>query len=268
MTPIVLQPQLDVKQLSAVSSLGYFLPKDITHLPVRVGVNNLGNVSRQISLRAGTKTGKTVTVGGGSREIVTMEVEVASLPQGFAEAKQLNISAVSDGGERIAPVSMSLNLSGGWDIAMHLKDSKYQFPLSLDELYRWEKRGNGKISFEHESPATWGFKVSFPQGVDRWAYPRLTLPQEVDLSRITGVLLRARCKEKATIRLMSWDEQNRQSFTPFSLFPSDGQWHVVYVSFESYQQADVGKPVKISVGLNSSTEINALEVSELYLIGK
>lgn len=267
-TPIVLQPQLNVKQLSAMSSLGYFLSKDMARLPVQVGVNNLGKAARKVSIRAGKGPAQMVTVAGGSREIVTMEVAVPSLPQGFAEAKQLDISAVSDGGERIAPVSLAFNLSGGWDIGMHLKDTQYQFPLSLDELYRWEKRGSGKITFAHEPPATWGFKVSFPQGVDRWAYPRFTLPQEVDLNRITGVLLRGRCMANATVRLMSWDEQGRQSFTPFTLFPSDGEWHVAYVSFESYQQADVGKPVKISIGLNSAKETNALEVSELYLIGK
>ncbi|RRK01320.1 glycosyl hydrolase [Opitutaceae bacterium TAV4] len=268
-TPIVLQPQMDMKSLSAVSSSGYFFPKEMTRIPVNVGVNNLGKDARRITLQAGASAPhKTITVAGGAREIVTMEVDVETLPAGFAETKQLDITATSDGGERVGPVVLLLNASGGWDIGRHLKESNYQYPLSLGEAYRWTKHSSGKLVFEHQAPATWGFRVDFPGGVDRWAYPRFTLPQEVDSARTTGVLLKARCANPATIRLMAWDDQGRQSYTPFSLFPADGEWHVVYVSYENFLQADVGKPMKISIGLNSKTESNILEVSDLYIIGK
>lgn len=268
-TPIVLQPQLDMKSLSAVSTSGYFFPKEKTRIPVNVGVNNLGKDTRRITLRAGTSAPqKTIIVAGGTREIVTMEADVETLPAGFAETKQLDITATSDGGERISPAVLLLNASGGLDIGTHLKGSHYQFPLSLGEAYRWTNHSSGKIVFEHQEAAAWGFRVDFPAGVDRWAYPRFTLPQELDSARTTGVLLKARCPNPATIRLMAWDDQGRQSYTPFSLFPADGEWHVVYVSYENFLQVDVGKPVKISIGLNSKTESNILEVSDIYIIGK
>lgn len=264
---IVLQPEVDVARLPAKSTLGYFLPKDAARFGLKVNVYNLGEETREVRIRGGL-TDETVRVEGRSKASVAVEAEVAALPQGFAETKLLAIRGDTDTGERVAPVALALNLSTGLSIADHLKESRYQFLLSLDEEYRWKKNAGGRMEFKSDTPGAWGFKVAFAAGVDRWAYPEFTLPQEVDTERVTGILLRARAVQPGTIRIKTWDAQGLTSFTPFSVFPADGEWHVVYVSLASFQQADEGKPARISVGINSAAETNALEISELYLIGK
>lgn len=266
-SPIVLQPQIDVADLSAISTLGYFLPRDKKHIAVNVNVLNLGKDERNIRIQGGLSD-RTVTVPANAQATVQVEADVQSLPRGFAETKLLTITGTSDGGERVAPVVLAFNLSAGLGIGEHLQESNYQYNLSLEEEYRWRKNSSGDMSFESDTPGAWGFKVTFPDGVDRWAYPTFTLPQEVDMSQVTGVLLRARALGKGTIRIKSWDAQGQTGHSPFSIFPSDGEWHVVYVSFDSYLQADEGKPVRLSIGMNSSTANNAIEVSDLYLIGK
>lgn len=264
---IVLQPEVDVARLPAKSTLGYFLPKDATRFGLNVNVYNFGEETRDVRIRGGL-TDETVRVEGNAKASVAVEAAVATLPNGFAETKLLTIQATTDSGERVAPVALALNLSTGLSIADHLKESRYQFLLSLDEEYRWKKNSGGRLEFKSDTPGAWGFKVTFPAGVDRWAYPEFTLPQEVDTERITGILLRARALQPGTIRIKTWDARETTSFTPFSVFPADGEWHVVYVSLASFQQADEGMPARISLGINSASETNALEISELYLIGK
>lgn len=266
-SPIVLQPEVDVSSLPAKSTLGYFLPSDASRFGLKVNVYNLGGEARNVRIQGGLSD-QTVRVEGNAKATVDVEADVDVLSHGFAETKLLTITGSSDGGERVAPVALALNLSTGMDIGEHLKESRYQFLLSLDEDYRWKKNASGRMKIGSGTTGAWGFTVEFPAGVDRWAYPEFTLPQEADTGRMTGILLRARAMNPGTVRIKTWDAQGMTSFTPFSVFPADGKWHVVYVSLASYQQADEGKPVRISVGINSATETNAIEISDLYLIGK
>jgi hypothetical protein len=272
---IVLQPRIDPEKMQAISSRGYFLPTGCEHLPVTVGVNNLGDEARTVTLRADGATGTSVTVPGGKREQVTLDVKIDTLPAGVTgDDRLLSITATADDGSRIGPAALTLIPSlGEGDIAAHLKASAYHFALTAGEAYRWDRNANGTVTFAHEPPAVWGFTVKFPPGVDRWAYPRFTLPQEVAQSRITGVLVRARCLKPATVRLMSWNGDGEMSVTHFPIIPADGEWHVAHVPLASYQGFSVVDPgtvriAKLSVGFNSQTDENALEISDLYVIGK
>ncbi|AHF89781.1 glycosyhydrolase [Opitutaceae bacterium TAV5] len=272
---IVLQPQIDPEKMQAISARGYFLPAGCERLPVTVGVNNSGSETRTIILRAGGTTEASVTVAGGKREQVTLDVEIAALPAGMAsDDRLLSVTATADDGSRVGPAALSLIPSlGEGDIAAHLQASTYHFALTAGEAYRWDRNANGTVTFAHEPPAAWGFAVKFPPGVDRWAYPRFTLPQEVDQSRITGVLVRARCLKPATVRLMSWHGNGEMGVTYFPIIPADGEWHVAYVPLASYQGFSAADPgsvriAKLSIGFNSQTDENALEISDLYVIGK
>lgn len=266
-SPVVLQSEVDVAALPAKSTLGYFLPSETDHFAFKVNVYNLGHEARTIRIRGGLSD-ETVRVEANSKASVNVEADVAALPEGFAETKLLTVTGTSDDGVRVAPLALALNRSTGLDIGEHLQESSYQFLLSLDEEYRWKKKSSGRLTFESDTTGAWGFKVDFPPGVDRWAYPEFTLPQEVDTDKVTGILLRARAENAGTIRIKTWDAQGMASFTPFSIFPADGEWHVVYVSLASYQQVDDGKPARISVGINSAVDSNGIEISDLYLIGK
>lgn len=272
---VVLQPQIDPDAMRAISARGYFLPAGCERLPVAVGVNNTGSEKRTVTLRADGAAEASVTVAGGTRERVTLEVDVAALPAGMAgDDRLLSIKATADDGSRVGPAALVLIPSfGEGDIAAHLQASAYHFALAVGEAYRWDRNASGKVTFAHEPPAAWGYSVKFPPGVDRWAYPRFTLPQEVEQSRITGVLVRARCLKPATVRLMSWNGDGEMKVTHFPIIPADGQWHVTYVPLASYQGFVAAGPgsariARLSVGFNSKEDENTLEISDLYVIGK
>lgn len=272
---IVLQPQLDVDAMQAVSTRGYYLPKGMERLPVQMRVNNLGRESRTITVRAPGALEETIMIPAATCETIPMDIDLSVLMAGPAgDDRIIAFSATADNGERIGPASLTVIPSSNAEgIADHLKESAYQFQLAVGEDYRWETNTSGSMVFQHEAPAAWGFRVSFPPGVDRWAYPRFTLPQEVDQSRVTGVLLRARCLKPAVVRLMSWNSDGETSVTQFPVIPADGEWHTAYVPLASYQQFVTQKPgqqalSKLSVGLNSQSETNTLEISDLYVIGK
>lgn len=268
-SPIVLQPQIDPSKMQAITAAGYFLPEGTAQVEVKVGVNNMGAESRRVRIRSGNNPETVVNVPGGTRQMVTLNMEVASLPKGFGDAKQVRITAASDGGERIAPAEIALIVSGG-SIAEHLKESTYHMALPINEAFRWDKNSSGTVTFNYKPPAAWGFTVQFQPNKDPWAYPRFSLPQEVDHSRVTGVLVRARCLEAASVKLMSWNDKGVISHTPTSIFPADGKWHVVYIPLSSYVADIKSKILRLSIGVNSQspTRTNTIEISDLYVIGK
>ncbi|MFA6959720.1 MAG: glycosyl hydrolase [Opitutaceae bacterium] len=273
---IVLQPQIDREAMKAISVRGYFLKEKDDTVTVRLGVNNLSDVKRTVTLRVAGVQKNTVMVPAHTRVIAPLEITVKALPGGMGgDDRRIDISATSDDGSRIAPVALVVIPDAGANgVAEHLAQSKYQFGLTVSEAYRWDKNAAGTLTFGHEPPAEWGYTVTFPKGVDRWAYPRFTLPQEVDAKRVTGVLVRARCVRPGTVRLMSWDDKDKSSVTQFPIIPADGKWHVAYIPLASYQQAFAGpagegRPItRISIGFNSAEDTNTLEISDLYMIGK
>jgi len=274
---VVLQPQLDLSTLTAVSSSGYFLTPDCGELPLTVIVNNLGDESRMVSIVATGAPETTVTVGAKSRVPVIFNIDVSALPQDPGTQKlRLTVRANSDTEAPTSRVELVLIPASG--LSEHLQGSHYQFALSLNEAYRWKNEANGELSLEHDAGAAYGFRVKFKPGVDRWAYPKYTLPQEVDQEKIDGVLVRARCLEPGIVRLLAWDGNDNMSMTRYSIIPSDGEWHVAYIPFDALTQrqfhgdatslSDLVRVSKIAIGVNSEVDENGLEISDIYLIGK
>lgn len=278
-TPIVLQPLIDLKKtgIRAVTR-GYHLPAgDVRAVPVFLRINNLSDASHSVSVSYELKSGgsslsQDVTVEGGGWKQVTFQVDPSVLPSTADGMFLLSFSASSSSARRIAPASVTFIPALG--LEAHLERHGYQFSLPIGDQQRWQKNSNGTMSFGYESSgAKWGFHAKF-KGGDRWAYPRLSLPQEVQVDRVTGVLIRARCSRPAIVRLMSWDENNANSVTTSPLFPTDGQWSVVYVPLSSWlkpgndESEPLGRQLKdISLGFNSQVDENAIEVSDFYLLG-
>lgn len=269
LSPIILQPKINPDQLKAMSTRGYFLNKQKS-LPLSVIVNNLGAEKHTVTVQVAGSAESKVEVDGKSRKIVECDIDVASLPDGLGDSKTVRITATSPGVERIGAVELDLLLAeDDRGIADYLKEAKYQLPLAVRDDYRWQENSSGKLSFVQRQEDTYGYTVEFPPKVDRWAYPKFRLPQEVDPKSATGILVRARCLKPAAVRVMSWDAQGEQSFTSFPIFPADGNWHVVYVPFSSYL-SDAGRqlPTEISIGMNSMENTNEIEISDLIIIGK
>jgi hypothetical protein len=147
----------------------------------------------------------------------------------------------------------------------------YRFALPIAELNRWKDNSAGKGTFSRLEGGGWAYDVAFTGG-DRWAYPRFTPPQEAEPDKATALLLRARCVSPGTVRIMTWDRQGKNSYTAFPVIKADGEWHVALVPLESFLMPKPGEKIgrqiaEISVGLNSDTDTNRLEVSDLYLLG-
>jgi len=274
-SPIVLQPQIEPSSVQAIMPRGYFLSPETTQIPIHVWINNLGPEPREVRVTLENIGEFPVRVEGLARKEIFANVDVSKLSfeNEANDIRWLKISAASDGGERVAPAALGFLVQGQGSVAETLKACKFSFELPLDEAFRWEGNANGEIVF-HSGPP-WGYKVKFAPGVDRWAFPRYTPPQEVDYRKITGLLLRARCEKNAIVRVMAWTGTDHDaSYTDdFSIFPSDGEWHDVYVPFASFldckEDGTPTRPItKFSVGLNSEHDENTLEISDLYLIGK
>jgi len=274
---IVLQPQLAVDALPAVSSSGYFLPADCVELPLTVMVNNLGDEVRTVHLQVTGASESVVTVEGNSRMPASFNVDIRKLSKDPVTNKcRVLVQATSNSSEQILPVELILIPPSG--LSEHLQGSSYQFELSLNEAYRWDNQANGDLTLQHDPGAAYGFRVKFNPGVDRWAYPVYSLPQEVDQNKIDGVLVRARCLKPAIVRMLSWDGHDNMSMTRYSIIPADGEWHVAYIPLDTLTQrefhagdsggADSIKLSKVAIGFNSETDENGLEISDLYLIGK
>jgi hypothetical protein len=290
---LILQPKIDPAKLQASTARGYFLPENCARLPVEITVNNLGDQTRTVTLHA-NKTpnpgaavaaaaiaSATLTVNGNSRKTATLDIEIAALPEGAGSTggagigeRLLTITAEPDDRSRVGPVALTLISSPGKNgLAEYLRRSPYKFALTTGEHYRWENNANGALTFTHKPPATWGFTVTFAPNSDRWAYPRYSIPQEVNQSRVTGVLARVRCANPAQVRLMTWNQRGKSTVTTNPVIPADGDWHTAYVPLASFlgvaAATDAGDRItKISIGLNSQTDENTLEISDLYLLGE
>ncbi len=51
-------------------------------------------------------------------------------------------------------------------------------------------------------------------------------------SRVTSIVVRARCSQPAQVRIMTFDPAGQESHTPFSIIKDDGQWHVTLIPVE------------------------------------
>jgi hypothetical protein len=274
-SPIIIMPS--VEDASAAKSVrGYQLAEGATQISLHVRVVDLGadaaattvTVS-SVAPRGGTGVPlatKSLAVPPAGEAAFDTQIPVSSLQLDSSGAGIVQISA-PDG---VAPAAVSFSVSRG--LKEQLASTAYQFALPIGDLNRWKENSAGHGTFSKTPDGGWAYDIAFGSG-DKWAYPRFTPPQEVDLKRVTAVLIRARCSQSAEVRVMTFNAAQQESHTPFSIIKADGQWHVALIPLDSFLEAVGGQPIgkqiqDISVGLNSDTQSNHLEVSDLYLLGK
>ncbi|MDR1279638.1 MAG: glycosyl hydrolase [Opitutaceae bacterium] len=281
---IVLQPKIARENVQTISSRGYFLPEGRETFSAIIIVNNLGNAPRTVTLNYHVPA-VPVSVPANSRVEVPVGVSVASLPpppRGDDRQRRLTITATSDDGSRIAPVALTLipPTTGEKSIGDWLRESRYQFRLPIGDLARWRPSAIDKLTFMNPPPdgAEFGFSVKFGERLDLWAYPEFTVPHEIDLSRVTAVLIRARCARPATVKMLSWPRKGSSDGEHYTrkiasgIIPADGEWHVACIPLSSYvgflAPGDDVPLAKISIGFNSRELENSLEIGDLYYIGQ
>jgi hypothetical protein len=149
--------------------------------------------------------------------------------------------------------------------------------LQITELSRWRANitGHGQMTMEHTNDH-WQLHATFTQS-DRWVYPYFRLPKSLDLTKANGIAIRACCQRPATVRLFLWEGDTGVGYlTSRSIIPADGRWHTALVRFDQFSLSGANRPDpnsrldldqvdRISVGLNSESEENRLDVSDLYV---
>ena len=279
--PIIIKPQLKNSPVTP-ETRGYRIKEGSSKFPIPILVANLDDKEHDVRLRfykSATDTSKSsciATVSGKvpakSEVVMTADVDFSA----FSAKGNVNVVRVVPRSKGVGSISPAvMNFIAEWGLDEYSKHYAYRYALPLGEEHRWSDNvsATGKIRFEHDPEAQWGFTADFTGG-DRWAYPKFAIPQEADMARVQGILLRARCARPATVRVISWNEEAKQSITYFPLLPADNQWHVAYIPLDNFvllppgAEGPLGRQMKkVSIGFNSLENQNHLEISDLYFLG-
>lgn len=279
--PVVLQHLPDLDRLSATSE-GYVVPRGAeSPLSVKMRVSNLSGDARKakLAMKAAVEPVREVELQGGSYRTVTYDVPLERVGRG-AEFTTLEVTARGDFADdtcviNVRRVPTLQSLLGSFEERRQVEEVR--------DLDRWQRSVVGGAELEMSaSDAGWSFTVDFPEETDRWAYPRLHLPDDIDVSRYEGLVLRARCQREGTMRVMLWESRGGRRtgaayLTPHTVVPCDGRWHAAYLPFAELEwssanqpdpngRLDLGSVRHISIGINSDADQNRLQVSDLYLV--
>ena len=116
--------------------------------------------------------------------------------------------------------------------------------------------------------------------VDKWCYPRVAVPEGIDLTKYSGVILRARAWGETTPRFFLHERDTGAGYmTEAALFPADGQWHAIRIPFDRLiycgatpidpnGRLDLDNVNAISIGFNTRSSEATLEISDCVLTGR
>ncbi|WP_337175588.1 hypothetical protein [Paludisphaera sp.] len=250
--------------------------------PIVVEVFNLGDSAEALELSIA------VEPEGQAGDLTPLRVEAA--PRSVVEASwTLNLAEPP---ADFAPIRIRLEARGPAGVRDRLAFTLLGEPsleaavarlprharLPIDDRSRWTPNigAGGEMTIE-TGPDGWKLGVRHAPGADRWAYPHFRLPDSVDLSEARGLLIRARCRQPADARVFLWEGDSDVGYiNGLSLIPADGEWHVARVDFDALVPSganapdpdgklDRGSVRRIGLGLNSRTDSNELEVSDLVV---
>jgi len=165
-----------------------------------------------------------------------------------------------------------------WDAL--LESHKNNTPIDISPE-KWTPSSSGKMSItETENPDENGgviLKCTFGDG-DKWCYPRVTVPEGIDLGEYSGVILRGRATGETTPRFFLHERDTGAGYmTEASLFPADGEWHAVRIPFDRLihcgstpfdpnGRLDLDNVITLSIGFNTKSTEATLEIGDCILI--
>ncbi len=202
------------------------------------------------------------------------------LSDAFAVRDEINmvVRPAKEAPERTLPLAVTL--IGQATLAQRLARYPRRVQLPLGQAERWQPGipSYGRLDLRPQPDNSVSVAASFTAG-DRWVYPSFQLPDDVELRRFSGLVLRARCERPATVRVFLWEGDRGVGYlTADSLIPADGKWHAAEVRFDELTlsganapddngRLDLNQVRRIAVGMNSDVPDNRLEVSEVYVVG-
>jgi hypothetical protein len=260
----------------ATAALGAF--------PLRVRVTNLSKERKQVTLRAALDNGtslkpQTIALDALATAEPQWDIDLgAALQNSKNESLELTVSGQEQGGAAISP--LAVELFSERDLESYLRLYPNSVRLDLTDLPRWQSNiaSAGKMTMQLLDGGHWQLKSTIPTG-DRWAFPNYLLPEGSDWRGSEGVVIRGRTFAPATVRLMVKEKSGATYFTPFSIFPADGQWHALSLRWgdlaalpsappDANSKLNLNEIVSISLGMNQKTAESTLEVSDFYLARK
>jgi hypothetical protein len=218
-----------------------------------------------------------LTISARSSADATWDADVANV---LAREGRFKATITATTGPPPAPkVSLVLTFFGEAELLPTLQRFQHWSRLPIQQISRWTPNiaGIGKMQMDSTSEAAWRLQVKFGDG-DRWVYPYFKLPDNVRMNEHTGLVIRARCHKPAEVRVFLWEGDTGVGYiTPRSVIAADGQWHVAVIRFRDLvlsaanspdpnHRLDLDQVRRISVGMNSKTADNALELSDLFVV--
>ena len=284
-SPLVLRYQYDRTVLTAGSNGYTFTSAPSVELPFVVRAFNLSELPVQATLQLSLSHADAVVSPPEPRSVDIPALGHTDIPwsidprPGFADDDEITatVAAVSDGGPRVTP--LVARLFGEAPFEQVLRRYPRQIRLSISQPQQWIPMivGHGRLQMKQSEGGAWRMESTFGDG-DRWVYPQLKLPSDVNLADWDAVIVRARCGGPAAVRLFLWEGDRGVGYlTGNSMIAADGAWHTAIVPFSSLQlsQANAADPngrldadqVKaLSIGMNSERKENWLEVSDVVFV--
>lgn len=285
-SPIVLRWQIDPAAVKAETAGYRLVNQEPGRLRFVVRAFNLAPqpAELRLALDFGDATGRVLSENPCAVKVPTAGFAEATwdvdLSTAFTRRHLVPVTVRPVGDAPPQTLPLVVTLIGEPTVAQCLERHPQHFRLPLGESARWQPNvpSSGRMNLEPQPDGSVRFTVTFSKG-DRWVYPYFALPDDVDLSRFSALVLRARCQRPATVRMFLWEGDRGVGYlTPKSIIPADGQWHAAEVCFadltlsganapDDNGRLDLPQVRRISIGLNSDAAENRLEVSEAYLVG-
>lgn len=284
-SPIVLRFQFDANRL-APSPAGYQLASETaTRLPLTVRAFNLGSEPLGLTLRIRLSgdggrildtAPRSVNVAAGRTADLAWQVD---LSQAFAADDRVRAMVTADNSAPGAQVAFDLIGEAPFDQVLQRFPKRLTLPIGDDARWRPAISRNGRMTLAQTAEGHRRLEAQFAEG-DRWVYPQFRLPDEVDLSQWSALVLRARAQGQLTPRVFLWEGTSGVGYlAPAAIIPTDGKWHTAVIRFAELEPSSANTPDangrldlnavrRISLGMNSQSAEATLEFADAWLVGK
>jgi hypothetical protein len=273
------------RDLCEAKSDGYWLKEEASDaIPLGLRVFNLADQPANLTLR--------LTGVAEEPEKTPAEMLIRVPPRGFFDHTwdvSLPASFVRDGRTRLTWLAtdqrnetssrLVVDLCGQATLERILDHHPRAVRLPVQQLERWRANiaPHGRMTMEAARDGGWRMNVSFT-AQDRWVYPYFELPESMDLAKVSGIVLRARCAKPGLVRVFLWEgDTNVGYLTARTIIAADGQWHTATIRFNDFSLSGANAPDtnrrldrdqvrRVSIGMNSDEAVNELELSDVYVL--
>ncbi len=282
-SPIVLQYRPDQTDYFDPDPTGYRIKESAPEvIPFRIDVNNLSDKPQQAVVHIegdGMRLpDKRVELLPRTVTTLTWDVHIDMAKRGGLQNIDLKVLATSSTANHVDP--MMIRFRGVPTVTSLLSQFKAKRKFSILDLKRWEPSALPGTQTTITVPEfeTWQLAMNFNDVKDRWSYPHLGVPAEVNIGKYKGVVFDGLCRNEApAVRVAVWAWQPDGTLCVFmtgNLIPSDNKWHAVYAPFASFTPMGndnaklvPSKIAMISFGMNSGVAMNELRVRNVWFVG-